>query len=99
MIGNEKALFMRLHLLQGIMLYHQNRRVEAKKVLQRTRLELSALKIDETSICILVERGYSLLESRIALRAAEGNVDEAMRFIAKTRKQKEDSEKKKEEDK
>jgi len=55
--GNEAALFMRLHLLQAIVLFHQNKRQEASKLLARADSELSALKVDDHSLSTLMELG------------------------------------------
>lgn len=55
--GNEAALFMRLHLLQAIVLYHQNMRAEALRLLKQAESELEALKVDENKLMSLVELG------------------------------------------
>ena len=41
--GTEKALFMRLHLLQGIVSFHQGQRDKAKQLLTRVREPLSSI--------------------------------------------------------
>ncbi len=56
-IGNEKALIMRLHLLQSIVLFHQNRRLEAQNTLLLAETELSQLKISDASVNMLVDMG------------------------------------------
>lgn len=56
-IGNEKALIMRLHLLQSIVLFHQNRRSEAQNTLVLAESELLLLKISDTSVTMLVDMG------------------------------------------
>lgn len=48
---------MRLHLLQAVLLYHQNRRNEALRMFQVTENELNSLKIEENSIVHLLELG------------------------------------------
>ncbi|KAJ9594376.1 hypothetical protein L9F63_014199, partial [Diploptera punctata] len=53
--GNEAALFMRLHLLQAIVNFHQNKRQEAAKLFSRADQELAALKVDDHSISTLME--------------------------------------------
>ncbi|XP_075230875.1 NEDD8 ultimate buster 1-like isoform X2 [Lycorma delicatula] len=63
--GNESALLMRLHLLQGIVLFHQNKHSEARKILEETQHELALLKVDDTSLCELVEFGFTPVEARI----------------------------------
>jgi hypothetical protein len=48
---------MRLHLLQAVVLFHQNRRQEASKLLARADSELSLLKVDDCSLSTLMELG------------------------------------------
>jgi hypothetical protein len=55
--GNEAALFMRLHLLQAVVLFHQNKRQEASQLLARAESELSSLKVDDYSLSTLMELG------------------------------------------
>lgn len=55
--GNEKALIMRLHLLQAIVLYHQNRRSEAQNTLVLAESEMIQLKISDESVTMLVDMG------------------------------------------
>lgn len=79
--ANERCLLMRLHLMQGIVLYHQNKRDEARIKFNAVQLELQHLKIDEDSLNSLVEMGFTENESRIALREANGRLDEAVTRI------------------
>lgn len=59
-LGNEAALFMRLHLLQGIILYHQNNREAAIEMLRKAEEEMKILKVNENSLMMLVELGMKL---------------------------------------
>uniref|UniRef100_A0A1B0A0W3 UBA domain-containing protein n=1 Tax=Glossina pallidipes TaxID=7398 RepID=A0A1B0A0W3_GLOPL len=77
----EKALIMRLHLLQGVVLFHQNRRNEALEKLDIAENELLALKVDDKSIETLVEMGYEPHEARLGLRARGGNIEQAINYI------------------
>lgn len=54
---NEKALIMRLHLLQGVLEFHRNQRNEARRLINLAEMELCALKIDDASVNTLVEMG------------------------------------------
>lgn len=54
---NEKALIMRLHLLQAILHFHQNQRVEAQRLLSLVEIEFAQLQISESSVAALVEMG------------------------------------------
>lgn len=51
---------MRLHLLQGIILYHQNNREGALEMLRKAEEEIKVLKVDEDSLMMLVELGMSI---------------------------------------
>ncbi|XP_063904141.1 NEDD8 ultimate buster 1-like [Zophobas morio] len=83
--GNEAALLMRLHLLQAIVLYHKNKRNEALQLLKKAKDELSVLKVDDNSITVLVELGYSMAEARLGLRATGGDVNKAANYIDENR--------------
>lgn len=56
-LGNEAALIMRLHLLQGIVLFHKNKRSEALEMLRKAEAELKFLKVDEGKLMSLTELG------------------------------------------
>ncbi|XP_061396692.1 NEDD8 ultimate buster 1 [Musca vetustissima] len=77
----EKALIMRLHLLQGVVLFHQNRRNEAYEKLIVAESELDGLKVDDGSVVALMEMGYEPYEARLGLRACNGNLEQAINFI------------------
>ena len=76
---------MRLHLLQAIVLYHKNKRNEALQLLKKAKDELSVLKVDDNSITVLVELGYSMAEARLGLRATGGDVNKAANYIDENR--------------
>uniref|UniRef100_A0A1I8NVK4 UBA domain-containing protein n=1 Tax=Stomoxys calcitrans TaxID=35570 RepID=A0A1I8NVK4_STOCA len=81
----EKALIMRLHLLQGVVLFHQNRRNEAYDKLITAGTELEALKVDDGSVIALMEMGYEPHEARMGLRSCSGNLERAINFIHERR--------------
>lgn len=43
--ANERVLLMRLYLLQGIVAYHQNKRAEARALLEKAENELNFLRV------------------------------------------------------
>ena len=59
--GNEKTLVMRLHLLQAILLFHQNRRNEAINLLMLAESELKSLKVNEIDLISLIEMGLFII--------------------------------------
>ncbi|CRL04040.1 CLUMA_CG017156, isoform A [Clunio marinus] len=78
---NEKTLIARLHLMQGVLLFHQNRREEAKAMMEVAEREIEELKVDETSVTMLVEMGYSRIEAINGLRSSFNSIDGAVSFI------------------
>ncbi|XP_036318039.1 NEDD8 ultimate buster 1-like [Rhagoletis pomonella] len=84
----ERALLMRLHLLQGVVFFHQNRRNEAYERLEVAAAELRELKVDDASVMTLVEMGYEPFEARLGLRACSGNLEQAITFIHERREKK-----------
>ncbi|KAM7348693.1 NEDD8 ultimate buster 1 isoform 2-T2 [Cochliomyia hominivorax] len=77
----EKALIMRLHLLQGVLLFHQNRRNEAYEKFVTAETELGSLKVDDNLVAALVEMGYEPFEARLALRSCSGDIERSINFI------------------
>uniref|UniRef100_A0A8D8TZF2 NEDD8 ultimate buster 1 n=2 Tax=Cacopsylla melanoneura TaxID=428564 RepID=A0A8D8TZF2_9HEMI len=97
--GNEKALFMRLHLLQGIVAFHQGKMQYSAALLDKAESELKSFKIDDVSLGTIIELGYTEKEARFGLRGAYGNVGEAVELINKRREEKKEAKKKNMEDK
>lgn len=77
----ERALIMRMHLLQGVVLFHQNQRNEAYEKFLQAERELSGLQVDEEAVTTLVSMGYKPHEARMGLRASGGNIEEAVTHI------------------
>lgn len=76
---------MRLHLLQAVVLYHKNKRSEALTLFRKVEEELSGLKVDDASISLLVELGFTPAEARLGLRASGGDVNMAANYIKENR--------------
>ncbi|ALC47999.1 CG5111 [Drosophila busckii] len=77
----ERAHIMRLQLLQGIILFHQNRPQEALARLETADTALKDLKVDPELMLLLIDMGYSESDARLALRSSNGNVEQAVQFI------------------
>ncbi|XP_013171777.1 PREDICTED: NEDD8 ultimate buster 1-like [Papilio xuthus] len=75
--ANERVLLMRLYLLQGIVAFHQNRRADAKDLLEKAEAELNNLRVDESAVSRLMELGWSRAQARVGLRGASGDPDRA----------------------
>lgn len=97
--GQEAALLMRLHLLQGIVAFHSGNEREAKLCLKKTKIESQLLEVNEQMLIQLMEMGYSMTEARLGLRAAQGNLEGAVMHINQRRQDKEEIVKKEKEEK
>lgn len=82
---NEKCLIARLHLMKGILYFHQNRRQEANLLMENAEREIQGLKVDETSVNMLIEMGYSKSEAITGLRSSFNSIDGAVNFILERR--------------
>ncbi|TDG39228.1 hypothetical protein AWZ03_014349 [Drosophila navojoa] len=89
----ERALIMRLQLLQGVVLYHQNQRDAAYERLEAAGVVLSELKVNDEQLLLLVEMGFEVSEARLALRSCSGNVEQAVQYIQQRKQQLSDARK------
>nr|XP_016937292.1 NEDD8 ultimate buster 1 [Drosophila suzukii] len=91
----ERALIMRLQLLQGVVMFHQNRRDEAFERFEAANILLRELKINGDQLALLVEMGFEPAEARLALRSCSGgsNIELAVQFIQERRQQLKDARK------
>lgn len=78
---SEKALLLRLHLLKAVLFFHQNKREEAGIMFQVVETEIQSLRVDDGALSTLLDCGFELTESRIALRACSNNLEAAIEFI------------------
>ncbi|XP_062596557.1 NEDD8 ultimate buster 1-like, partial [Saccostrea cucullata] len=92
--GTQLALYMKLHLLQGIVAFHHHRIAEAHSLLRKAEEELNRLKVDENKLSQVMMMGFDEREGRLGLRATNGDVTKAIQHIIEKRKEKEEIEKK-----
>ncbi|SPP83553.1 NEDD8 ultimate buster 1 [Drosophila guanche] len=81
-----RALIMRLHLLQGVVLFHMNRRDEAHERLELAADALAELKVDPELLQQMVDMGFNESDARVSLRATAGRIDRAVDFISERKK-------------
>lgn len=90
---NEKCLIARLHLMKGILLFHQNRRAEAAMLIEMAERDIQQLKVDDQSVNLLIDMGYSKAEAITGLRSSFNSIDGAVNFILERRQKFKDSRK------
>ncbi|XP_025104923.1 NEDD8 ultimate buster 1-like [Pomacea canaliculata] len=86
----ERILMMRLHLLKGIVAFHQHNVSAADHLLQQAKDEYFMLQVDPEAVTHLVEIGFTIREARLGLRTNQGNVEKAAEYIMKDRQDKEE---------
>lgn len=86
--GTELALFMRLHLLQGIVAFHQHNTQQAGRLLRRAEEELQRLTVDGDKLAQVMQMGFKEREGRLALRVTNGDVEASVQYIMKKREEK-----------
>lgn len=84
---NEKCLIARLHLMKGILCFHQNNRDQARLWMDTAQQEIAIaqLKVDDRSVELLIEMGYSQGEAITGLRSSYNSIDGAVNFILERR--------------
>ncbi|KAL3854064.1 hypothetical protein ACJMK2_013345 [Sinanodonta woodiana] len=92
--GTQLALYVRLHLLQGIVAFHQHNIPQAHHYIQQAEQELNRLDVDGATLTEVMTMGFSEREARLALRASNGDLQGAVVHIMKRREEKEDNKKK-----
>lgn len=79
--SNEKAIFVRLYLLQGILMFHENLSMESYRRLASARAQLLDLQVNEKELLFLTGMGYGTTESRVALRSCQNDAQKAIEMI------------------
>ncbi|KAK6626348.1 hypothetical protein RUM43_006659 [Polyplax serrata] len=96
--SNESALFLRLHLSQSIVLYHNNKFDEAIQLQNGVEQELKYLDINNDQLAHLhlkqinVTFSHTPAEARLALRESQGNLNAEVHVIEMKRHKKKETE-------
>ncbi|KAK6165392.1 hypothetical protein SNE40_022327 [Patella caerulea] len=88
--GSEVALFMRLHLLQGVIAFHQHDFTKSSQLLKQAENDLKKLTVDPNLITQVMSMGFSERESRLGLRACDSDILQAVDYIMTKKKEKEE---------
>nr|NP_001070233.1 uncharacterized protein LOC767798 [Danio rerio]AAI24232.1 Zgc:153057 [Danio rerio] len=86
--GGEEVLFLRLHLLQTVLMYVKGHKNTAQDKLRDVEHRYSQLNLDPQKLQQLQDKGFSEQEARLGLRACRGDVSEAEKLILQRKKEK-----------
>jgi len=85
----EKALFVRLYLLKGVVYFYLKQYKEAKSFLKQANDLVDQLAIDEFKLTEMIMLGFEDCEARLSLRASENDVALACEHALSERERKE----------
>ncbi|PAA70556.1 hypothetical protein BOX15_Mlig018107g1, partial [Macrostomum lignano] len=83
--GGERIHLLRLHLLKAMCCFYSNRLEEAAAEARLASAELDKLAVDDAGLSSLMGMGFSLLESRLALRHCANDTQAAIDWIVARR--------------
>lgn len=77
----ERALIVRMKVLQGILQFHKRNYADSLRLLREAQSEIQAMDVSDVKLAQLAEMGFDVKESRNALRSTRGNVADAIAVI------------------
>ncbi|XP_048474519.1 NEDD8 ultimate buster 1-like [Rhincodon typus] len=86
--ANEQVLYLRLRLLQGVVLYHKGKLDQTKNHLNEAETLLGKLSVDDKKVVQLMSLGFTAQEARLGLRACNDDIDFAASHIYHRREEK-----------
>ncbi|XP_067823980.1 NEDD8 ultimate buster 1-like isoform X2 [Heptranchias perlo] len=86
--ANEQVLYLRLKLLQGVVLFHKGKLDQTKKHLNEAEMLLRKLSVDDKKVVELMSLGFTAQEARLGLRACDDDIDFAASHIYQRREEK-----------
>ncbi|GCB80109.1 hypothetical protein scyTo_0018018, partial [Scyliorhinus torazame] len=86
--ANEQVLYLRLKLLQGVVLYHKGKLDQTKNHLNEAEMLLGKLSVDDKKVVQLMSLGFTAQEARLSLRACSDDIDFAASHIYQRREEK-----------
>lgn len=82
---HEKALIIRLKLLQGALAYYQRKYRQAHEYFNEVSKDIKAMEVDDMKLSQVMAMGYSATEARLGLRASGGLIEKAVQYIIEER--------------
>ncbi|XP_069770910.1 NEDD8 ultimate buster 1-like [Narcine bancroftii] len=95
--GRHKILYLRLQMLWGVWFFHCQMLDQSWDNFLKAEELLGKLQVDDLLVTVLVHKGYTTREARLALRATEGDVEEAEAYIEEKRQERKAAEKRRKE--
>ncbi|XP_051871898.1 NEDD8 ultimate buster 1-like [Pristis pectinata] len=86
--ANEQVLYLRLKLLQGVVLYHKGKLHQARNHLNEAEVLLAKLSVDDRKVVQLMSLGFTPQEARLGLRACDDDINLAASHIYQRREEK-----------
>ncbi|XP_069770935.1 NEDD8 ultimate buster 1-like isoform X2 [Narcine bancroftii] len=86
--ANEQVLYLRLKVLQGVVLYHKGNLYRAREHLNEAEVLLRNLSVDDIKVVQLMSLGFTAQEARLGLRACDNDVNLAASHIYQRRENK-----------
>ncbi|XP_072110194.1 NEDD8 ultimate buster 1-like [Mobula birostris] len=86
--ANEQVLYLRLMLLQGVVLFHKGKLQEARNHLNEAEVLLAKLSVDDKKVVQLMSLGFTAQEARLGLRACDDDINLAASHIYQRREEK-----------
>ncbi|XP_067871211.1 NEDD8 ultimate buster 1-like isoform X2 [Heterodontus francisci] len=86
--ANEQVLYLRLKLLQGVVLYHKGKLDQTRSHLTEAETLLGKLSVDDKKVVQLMSLGFTAQEARLGLRACNDDIDFAASHIYQRREEK-----------
>uniref|UniRef100_A0A1A7YSC0 Negative regulator of ubiquitin-like proteins 1 n=2 Tax=Iconisemion striatum TaxID=60296 RepID=A0A1A7YSC0_9TELE len=88
--GREEVLFLRLHLLQGLLCYLEGDDVQARQLLSKVESLFGRLCPTSEDMAQLMSLGFSEREARLGLRACHGDLQQAEAHISNRRQERQE---------
>jgi tetratricopeptide (TPR) repeat protein len=86
-VAPERLLYVRLHVLQGVVAYLMDDKVTAERILKKADHERQTLIPNQDHVSSMIQMGFSEKEAKFALKATSNELDEALSYIIQKREE------------